>query len=176
MDKLRYGDGHVAALVDRKRKLLEHEIKVEYYRQQGLERWLVNEKNCRDFPLRTRLDRLAGKRKEYKIPSESALTYLAKSIRNGVAKKSESSVYVISGEISLDFTITSAVADAVALHMQGITGIEQSLSLPLTTLSLDYRGWRECWRVPPLAEAYRRPDVLEFSQTVISWDFLKELL
>lgn len=169
-------DGNFAALIARKRKLLEHEIKVEYYRQQGLERWMVNEKNCRDFPLRTRLDRLAGSRKEYKIPSESALTYLAKSIHNGVAKKSENSVYVLSGEISLDFTITSAITDAVTLHMQGITGIEQSLSLRLTTLSLDYRGWRECWRVPPLTEAYRRPDVLEFSQTIMSWDFRKELL
>ncbi len=175
MDKLRCEDGNIAALVERKRKLAEHEIKVEYYREHGLERWIVNEKNCRDYPLRTGLDRLVGNRKEYKTPSESALTYLAKSIREGTIQKLENSLYVISGEISLDFTITSAVTDAVILHMQGLTGIEQSLSLPLTALSLDYRGWRDSWRVPR-AEAYRRPDVLEFSQTVIGWDFWKELL
>lgn len=167
---------NLAALVEQKKKLVGHEIKVEYYREHALGRWIVNEKNCSDYPLRTGLDRLAGKRKERKTPSESALTYLAQRIHNGAARKSESTVYVISGEISLDFTITSAVTDAVTLHMQGITGIEQSLSLPLTTLSLDYRGWRECWRVPSSAEAYRRPDVLEFSQTVIGWDFWKELL
>lgn len=167
---------NLAALVEQKKKLAEHEIKVAYYRQQGLERWIVNEKNCGDFPPRTRFDRLAGRRKEYKIPSESALTYLAKSIRAGVARKSESTVYVISREISLDFTITSAVTYSATLHMEGITGVEQSLSLPLTTLSLDYHGWREHWRVPSGAEAYRRPDVLEFSQTIIGWDFWKELL
>ena len=145
---------------------LEDEARREYYKREGLVRWCVNEGDGDEFPLRSWKDTLLWKNTEYRNPSESPRQYIYRTIRKGAPRKLSRQIYVVHGRIGLNLEISHTAIEPLEPNINE--------NILITTLFLTYRGWRDRSRVP-FGEVYRKPDFVQFSETIFDLGFIAAL-
>ena len=133
---------------------LEEEVKSTYYLANGMMIWNIIEGPSAVYPVRSAWDKLLVKKREYKKHLRTRI------IKPGFCIKEEEQIRVSYKKISLNFELVDLVMETME---------KQKQEIPLTIMSMAYKGWHRI-EVGPDGPSYRKPDIFLFPESLIRWE------
>lgn len=164
-EKVAYLLEDVGVLLQKRTEAIADEFSREYFLREGVVRWTIDQDSAA-YPLRSHLDKILRKNKEYQNHGEFSGKYIIRTIKKGTCIKIKDAVYVLNGEIGLEFKIKEENLSTI-VHPCGA-------EFPLYNFIMEYEDWREIHLVP-IGWVARKPDIIYFSQTLMNWKLIGKL-